>query len=66
MECLKIEKRDAAFKETPSLNWGKVGVFSDGNITNETVTIMKENVSGKCLKVNDLYLTCPNNVLEEK
>lgn len=66
--CHKIDKSQAAFPETPHLNWSKVGVFKGGEVSNvnEIVTISRENVSGKFLKVDNLFITCPINVLEEK
>ena len=66
MECYKLGKYPTSFPETPTLNWGKIGVFQAGGISEETTLIMKENVAGKVLQVNDLFLTCPNNVLLEK
>ena len=66
MECCKVGKYVTSFPETPTLKWEKVGVFKAGEISDEIVTIDKENVCGKFIKVNDLFITCPNNVLREK
>ena len=66
MECFKVGKYQTTFPETPTLNWEKIGVFQAGGISEETALIMKEHVAGKVLHVNDLFLTCPNNVLREK
>ena len=66
LHCYKVEKSPTSFKETPNLDWNKVGVFQGGQITNEMVEITKENVSGKFLKVDNLFITCPNNVLQEQ
>ena len=64
-ECKSVGKYEAAFTETPTLNWSKVGVFRAGGISEENHYIQKENVSGKVIKVDNLFITCPNNVLEE-
>ena len=66
MECLKVGKYPVSFPETPTLDWAKVGVFKAGGISDEIVKISKTDVSGKVIRVLDLFLTCPNNVLEEK
>ena len=65
-ECFKVGKYDHSFPETPTMNWAKVGVFEAGGISDEIEFIDKKIVSGKVLKVDNLYLTCPINVLEEK
>lgn len=64
--CQKLSKSEAYFPETPDLHWSKVGVFKAGNLTTEMAQIAKNNVSGKFLTVDNLFLTCPANVLEEK
>lgn len=65
--CHQIEKSIATFAETPHFNWSKVGVFKAGATNeNEIITITRQNVSGKFLKVDSLFITCPINVLEEQ
>ena len=66
MECCKVGKYVHTFPETPTLNWEKIGVFQAGGISEEIVNIQKKNVAGKVMQVNDLLLTCPNNILREK
>ena len=66
LECLKVGKYQTSFPETPTLNWAKVGVFAAGGISEEIAIIEKENVAGKVIRVKNYFLTCPNNVLEEK
>ena len=66
LECAKIGKYEANFPETPTLNWAKIGVFKAGGISDEIVTLSKEQLGGKVIKVKDMFLTCPINVLEEK
>ena len=66
MTCLMVEKHEKHFPETPNLNWGKVGVFTAGNVTEDIVSIEKNDIAGKIIRVRDLFLTCPINVLEEK
>ena len=65
-ECVKVHKHEAAFQNAPELNWGNIGVFSAGNVGEEKMTIQRENVAGKVIKVTNFYITCPINVLEEK
>ena len=65
-ECFKVGKYQAHFPETPTLNWAKVGVFQAGGISEETSIIDRRNVAGKIIRVKNYFLTCPNNVLEEK
>lgn len=54
------------FAETPTLNWSKVGVFKAGGIGTDSINIQKNEVAGKVMKVKNLLITCPNNVLLEK
>lgn len=64
--CHEVGKYECSFPETPTLNWGKIGVFKAGGISEEIITLNRDDVAGKFLKVNDLFITCPNNVLREK
>ena len=66
LECAKVGKYEAKFPETPTLNWGNIGVFKAGGISDEIVELRKDQLGGKLIKVKDLFLTCPINVLEEK
>ena len=66
MECAKVGKYEVSFPETPTLDWGKVGVFKAGGISDEIVQIPKDEIAGKMIKVKNILLTCPINVLEEK
>ena len=65
-ECCKVGKYPTTFPEAPTLQWEKIGVFEAGGISEEVVNINKENIAGKIIKVNNLFITCPNNVLLEK
>lgn len=66
MECFKVGKYPKSFPETPTLNWSNIGVFEAGGISDEVVTVDKNDVAGKVLRVDNLFITCPLNVLEEK
>ena len=66
LECLKVGKYEASFPETPNLNWAKVGVFQAGGISDEICQISRTDIKGKVIKVQQLLITCPNNVLQEK
>lgn len=65
-ECQKVGKYPITFPETPTLLWEKIGVFEAGGISEEVVYIRRNTVAGKVLKVQNLYVTCPKNVLLEK
>lgn len=67
--CTKINKEVVEFDECPMLEWKTVGVYKkteDDNASNDDVIIEKKKVSGKVIKVLNLLITCPNNVLREK
>ena len=64
--CVKIETTDVFFPETPTIDWGKVGVFELFRVTDETAKIEAKLVAGKLIKVKNFVMTCPENVLNEK
>lgn len=64
-QCLKINVQKATFPETPNLNWEKVGVFEQDSFGGAENVELK-NVHGKVIKVDNLLITCPANVLREK
>ena len=53
------------FRETPEINWKSVGVFKEGGISEDTVTLNKLQVHGKVLQICKLLITVPINVLRE-
>lgn len=64
--CVKQNKYNMSFPETPELNWGKVGVFKRGPLSATTVNVPVSDVCGKVLEVENLLITCPKNVLLDK
>ena len=64
--CLNMETLPCIFPETPNLSWNLIGVFKQGNICNEPITINRSTVKGKVIKINEFLITCPINVLNEK
>lgn len=64
--CVRQGKYDHKFKETPNLPWSKVGVYRQGPLSTEKEKIMKKNIGGKVFQVNNLLITCANNILREK
>ena len=64
--CVKIKTDNISFRGAVNLPWKKVGVFKLNEITDESVTINPNNVAGKIIKVKDVLLTCPINILDEK
>ena len=63
--CSPLGKRKHQFPLC-HLNWGQIGVFKTGAISDDIVPIMKNDVHGKVLRVSNLLITCPINVLIEK
>ena len=53
-------------KLAKELKWEKVGVFRVGPHSTEEVILTRDILHGKVLKVNDLFITCPNEVLREQ
>lgn len=64
--CFKMGKIETTFKETPTLNWKKVGVYKKGKIGTEHFIIERKKISGKVLEVQDYLITCPKNILREQ
>ena len=64
--CLPQGKSNCSFQEIPNLPWNLIGVFQKGKISIEPVVIRRENVKGKVIEVENLLITCPNDVLREK
>ena len=64
--CKVQGKYPCVMKETPTLNWSKVGFFAKGGILDKEVLIDVSNVAGKVVSVQNYLITCPNNVLREK
>ena len=46
--------------------WNAVGVYKQGPTTSHKQRINKSDICGKVLKVSNLLITCPNNVLAEQ
>ena len=66
LTCQIQETLPCSFPETPTLNWGIIGVFEKGPLLQEEIVIDRKNIKGKVLTVTNLLLTCPLNVLREK
>ena len=49
----------------PDYNWSSVGVFKQGPISEEVKIIKTKDIHGKVMKVQNLLITCPLNVLHE-
>ena len=64
--CHKIVKSEYEFDDV-ALPWKCVGLYELIEIDeSDHVMIDQKNVSGKVIFVNNLLITCPNNVLREK
>ena len=64
--CLKQGRFPLTFNEDETLPWGSVGVYRKGPKTSIKVTLKQKNVHGKVLLIDNLLITCPNDVLKEK
>ena len=63
--CYKQGYFQTSFKETPELNWAHIGVFKEGGLSEEQEIIHKNKIDGKVIRVNNLLITVPINVLRE-
>lgn len=48
------------------IDWGKVGIFKVGPYSEEKIQIHRNEIHGKVLEVDKLFVTCPTHVLQEK
>lgn len=64
--CCKQGKYKVTMNLTPEYDWSTVGVYNVGPVSEETITIPIDKISGKVLKVNNYLITCPLNVLHEQ
>lgn len=64
--CLKYGKRKHTFEDLPTMNCSHLGIYKKGVISDEKIKIMKKNIDGKVLDIENLFITCPNNILREK
>ena len=66
LRCIRQGKFKFQPSLTPALNWSQVGVYKIGPTLSEVIhVISKQDISGKVLKVDNLLITCPLNVLLE-
>ena len=64
--CKKIGQFQATFPELPAMSWNEIGIYRKGGVGNKLVPIKINTIAGKVLTVQNLLITCPTNVLEEK
>ena len=64
--CVKIETCEIHYPEVPNLNWDKIGHFNFISFTDEIVNIRLKSISGKVIKIENVLVTCPINLLHEK
>ena len=64
--CKQQGRYSYSFPELSKINWSALGVYKQGPLSDEIVKIHKNNVHGKVIPVDDLFITCPNNILREK
>ena len=63
--CFKQGKFPLSYSET-NLQWNKVGAYRLGSLSNVPLKLKYSEIQGKVLNVDNILLTCPNNVLIEK
>ena len=63
--CNKQGYFKKCFKETPELKWSNVGVFIEGGISDEIETVYKHEIHGKVIRLCQLLITVPINILRE-
>ena len=51
---------------TPEINWSTIGVYTVGPSSKILQNINKKDIHGKVLKVDNLFITCPINILNEQ
>ena len=66
IKCRKLGKYEYKSPHVSNLNWSKVGVYQRGALSSEIEVIREKDIHGKLIQVDNLLLTCPNNVLREK
>ena len=54
------------FNRLPDLDFGSVGVFVDHGLLTIKTVVPLSDISGKLVKIKNLYMTAPRNVLTEK
>ena len=64
--CHKINKSICKFNACEIMDWKTVGVFKMKGYSQDMIKIKKHTVMGKGLIVDDILLSCPYNVLQEK
>ena len=64
--CYQQGFQPISFPETPRIEWKKVGVFKQGPMGNSKISVQLSDISGKVILVRNLFITCPNNVLQEQ
>ena len=66
INCVPLITEEQEFEDTPNIVWENVGVFKFKEEGTETKQIRLNDIAGKIIKINDLLITCPKEILEEK
>lgn len=64
--CNQMGNFEVQLQCTQMLNWSSVGVYRKGGVSSVDVTVNKNRVAGKVIKVDKYLITCPNSILREK
>ena len=64
--CKRQGKFEYKSQLLPHYDWKTVGVYKQGPIGPDFFTVLKNDVAGKVISVQNLLITCPINVLVEK
>ena len=66
LQCQPIGNFNVSFPEVPTLDWSLVGVFRAGGVGANHVNVKLDEVAGKVIRIKNLLITCPTDVLLEK
>ena len=65
--CIKQGKFQFKTPLIPNIDWSQVGVYKNGpTLIEEQFVVQRDEICGKVLKVDNMLITCPLNVLQEK
>ena len=64
--CVELNVEEKTFATCRSLNFGHVGIFKNRGYTTITKQLRQNDFAGKVVKVEDLFVTVPLNVLVER
>lgn len=64
--CVELNIEAKIFQDSRTLNFGHVGIFKNHGYTVVQRILRVDEISGKVLKLDNLLITVPRNVLVER